>query len=218
MSSEPENGKNLRDEQPLSAGELSPLISRAQAGDGQAFRALIEPHLQQVYRAAVQITKNHEDAEDACQNSLLKAFIHLRTFQGNSQFSTWLTRIAINEALMTIRKNRSETRYRIDGIDLFETPVPLNIVDRTMPSDPETAFIQSEQNARLREAINHLELKSRLIICQLGLEENRTKDVARQSHLSRSGVRSRLQRAIRKLRTMLGTKIRNGKEEIQELA
>jgi len=88
------------------------LVSKAKSGDCQGLTALIEPHLRRIYAAAVKITRNHEDAEDACQESVLKAFLHIEGYQGNAKFSTWLTRIAINEALMTVRRTQGVGRYR----------------------------------------------------------------------------------------------------------
>src|ERR1700694_636287 len=80
------------------------LVSRAQSGDNQAFSMLMEPHLHRIYLTAKKITGNHEDAEDACQEGMVKAYAHIQRFQGNAKFSPWLTRIVINEALMTVRK------------------------------------------------------------------------------------------------------------------
>jgi RNA polymerase sigma-70 factor, ECF subfamily len=196
----------------------SNLISRAQAGDGQAFNALIEPHLHRIYLTAMRITRNHEDAEDACQESIMKAFVHIQTFQGNAQFSTWLTRIVINESLMAIRRLRTEARHRISEDDLCEMPLLLGIKDQSTISDPEALCVRGERNALLWEAIDQLETKSRLAVCQLGLEERETREIAAESHLSRSGVRSRLQRALRKLHAMLAHKLGYRSEQIEGLA
>src|SRR5580704_3238318 len=91
--------------------EESALIQRAKAGDEKAFSLLLRPYLRLSYHVALRITGNREDAEDASQQSLLKAYTHISQFQGDSQFSTWLTRIAINEALMKLRKRRSEEAH-----------------------------------------------------------------------------------------------------------
>jgi RNA polymerase sigma-70 factor (ECF subfamily) len=194
------------------------LISRAQSGDGQAFNALIEPHLHRIYLTVMRITRNHEDAEDACQESLMKAFVHLRSFQGNAQFSTWLTRIAINEALMTLRKLQTESRHRVNKNDPNEMPMLLRIKDQSSDSDPEALFVQGERNALLWELIHQLETNAQSAIFLLGLEEKHTKVVAKELRLSCSGMRSRLQRALRKLRPMLASKLKCRGEQIQELA
>jgi RNA polymerase sigma-70 factor (ECF subfamily) len=195
------------------AEELSPypdqhgLVSRAQSGDDQAFSMLMEPHLHRIYLTAKKITGNHEDAEDACQESMFKAYVHIQRFQGNAKFSTWLTRIVINEALMTVRKMKVESRYRVEGSDIFEMPYLLGLRDRNGISDPEALCVSAERKALLWEAIDHLETKSRSAVYALGLEEKGTWQIAEASQLSRSGVRSRLQRALRKLRAMLSGKL-----------
>lgn len=198
--------------------DQSILIFRAQSGDVQAFDELVEPHLHRIYAIAMRITRNREDAEDACQESLLKAFIHLQSFQGHARFSTWLTRIAINESLMIFRKLQTETRYRCDDNDLYEMPQLQRMKDRSDTSDPEVIYAREEQNELLWDAINSLETKSRVAVCQLGLEERETRDIAEASSMSRSGVRSRLQRAIRKLRTIMESKPRYGGEQIRDVA
>ena len=183
------------------------LVSRAQTGDLQAFDTLVQPHLHRIYLTAKKITRNHEDAEDACQESMVKAFVHIQRFERNAKFSTWLTRIVINEALMKVRKMRVEARYRTDESDLFGMPLLIGLRDRNASSDPEALCAQAEQNALLRNAIDRLETKSRLAICALGLEERETIDVAEANRMSRSGVRSRFQRALRKIRATIAEKL-----------
>jgi RNA polymerase sigma-70 factor, ECF subfamily len=183
------------------------LILRAQSGDCQAFNTLIEPHLRRIYATAMEITKNHEDAEDACQQSMMKAFLHIRHYQGNAKFSTWLTRIAINEALMSVRKSQTESRYRSDENEIIES-VPIGVRDQDA-SDPEALCAQSERKDLLREAIGQLESKARLTVCMLGLEERGTSEAAEACQLTHSGLRSRFQRALRQLRVTLSDKLGN---------
>ena len=83
------------------------LVARAKAGDMEAFTDLVKHYDRRVFRMAKQITQNDEDAEDVLQETFLKAYSHLDDFQGNSKFYTWLVRIAVNEALMKLRKRRS---------------------------------------------------------------------------------------------------------------
>ena len=92
----------------LDQPEASLLVEQARAGDEAAFTRLVQPYMSKVYHVTLKITRNREDAEDASQQTFLKAFANIRQFQGASQFSTWLTRIAMNEALMVIRKRRSQ--------------------------------------------------------------------------------------------------------------
>jgi len=84
------------------------LIAEAQSGSDQAFEELVKKNSEQVYRMSLRLLKDPEDARDNVQNALCKAYVNLEKFEGNSRFSTWLTRIAINEGLMMLRSRRSE--------------------------------------------------------------------------------------------------------------
>jgi RNA polymerase sigma-70 factor, ECF subfamily len=84
------------------------LVAKAQAGNQEAFSELVRRHSGQVYGLSLNMLRNREDAEDNLQNVLVKAYNNIRRFEGNSQFSTWLVRITINEALMKLRKRNSE--------------------------------------------------------------------------------------------------------------
>src|SRR5271167_5051905 len=86
----------------------SALVAKAQAGDLQAFTGLVNRYERKIYRLAKHITQNDEDAEDVLQDAFLKAYEHLDTFKGDSKFYTWIVRIAVNEALMRLRKRRSD--------------------------------------------------------------------------------------------------------------
>ena len=89
----------VKDDEPI-------LVAAAKAGDISAFETLVGRYERKIFRLAQNITQNREDAEDAMQESFLKAFEHLGEFQGNSRFYTWLVRIAVNQALMKLRKRR----------------------------------------------------------------------------------------------------------------
>ena len=90
------------------------LVVRAKAGDQTAFNELVQHYDRRVFRMAKQITENDDDAEDVLQETFLKAYTHLDDFQGNSKFYTWLVRIAVNEALMKLRKRRSDKTVPLD--------------------------------------------------------------------------------------------------------
>src|SRR5437660_8809749 len=92
----------------------APLVARARAGDAQAFTDLVNQYERKIYRLAKHITQNDEDAEDVLQEAFLKAYEHLPGFQGNSKFYTWIVRIAVNEALMKLRKRRSDHTVPLD--------------------------------------------------------------------------------------------------------
>src|SRR6202007_3469257 len=96
-----------------SDGELD-LVTRARVGDSSAFSALLKRYEGRIFRLAMNITQNREDAEDVLQESFLKAYEHLDQFLGNSKFYTWIVRIAVNQALMKLRKRRSDRAVSLD--------------------------------------------------------------------------------------------------------
>src|SRR5260370_17816134 len=107
----------------LRAWSEEQLIAAAKSGRRPPFGELCERHMKQVSRVTRRIVRSREDAEDAAQECFLNAFVHLKDFDGRSQFATWLTRIAINAALMKLRKNRGPREVPIDEPNLsFESP------------------------------------------------------------------------------------------------
>src|SRR5438445_9014419 len=98
----------------LTGFDEADLVIRAKAGDAQAFTELVNRYERKIYRLAKHITQNDEDAEDVLQEAFLKAYEHLPGFQGNSKFYTWIVRIAVNEALMKLRKRRSDRTVPLD--------------------------------------------------------------------------------------------------------
>src|SRR5258708_1783777 len=88
----------------------SALVAKARGGDAQAFTDLVNQYERKIYRLAKHITQNDEDAEDVLQETFLKAYEHLEGFQGNSKFYTWIVRIAVNEALMNLRKRKGDRK------------------------------------------------------------------------------------------------------------
>jgi len=102
------------------------LLATAKSGEAAAVDTLYRAHAEKLFRTVHRITRNREDAEDAVQDSFLRAFLHLKSFDGRSTFSTWLTRIGINSALMILRKKRnsSEMSAHRAGVDeaLWEVP------------------------------------------------------------------------------------------------
>jgi len=191
------------------------LVSKAQSGDEEAFCMLIRPHLRHIYVTAVRITRNHEDAEDASQESLMKAFTHLHAFRKDAKFSTWLTRIAINESLMRVRKRKPELRHVLGDKDLSEIPFVSQIRDCKSASDPEAIWTQKERNELLREAVRQLGVNSKIAIHLFEAGELRSQDIGGALHLSQSGVKTRLRRALRSLRSILTEKLGGGEEEIR---
>ena len=175
--------------------EETKLVADAQTGDGQAFSALIGPHVRQAYHIALRITSNHEDAEDATQQALFKAFERIQQFKNQSRFSSWLFRITINEALMKIRKLRNKMRVPFDQV--VETEFA------TSASHPEAIYAQEETRQFLQDAIDSLEGTSRAIVWVRGLDERDTKETAEILNMSAAAVKTRFWRARQQLRKRL---------------
>jgi RNA polymerase sigma-70 factor (ECF subfamily) len=183
------------------------LVARAQAGDELAFSRLVQPHMRKIYHVALRITRNREDAEDASQQTLLKAFANVRQFHGASQFSTWLIRIAMNEALMAIRKRRSEDSHLCYDSNPSGESTFLQELCASESAQPEILYAKSENRRVLREAIGGLRGTLRVVVCLLGLEEHQSKDAARILNLSQSAVKTRFLRARQELRECLSERI-----------
>jgi len=179
------------------------LVERAQAGDEKAFSLLLRPYINLSYHVALRITGNREDAEDASQQSLLKAYTHINQFQGESQFSTWLTRIAINEALMKLRKRRSEKAWLSPLVESEEEQNPVDLLAASDDMHPETLYLKWENQRRVHRAIDGLRGMSRAVVWLLVMQERKIKETARLLQLSESAVKSRIMRARQQLRESL---------------
>jgi RNA polymerase sigma-70 factor, ECF subfamily len=187
------------------------LIRAAQQGQTPAFDELCQPCMPKLYRTVRRITRNHEDAEDAVQDSLLNAFIHIGNFHGNSSFSTWLTRIAINSALLTLRRRRNDLDTSVaDNVDRDGNPKSWNIPD-TAPS-PETRCAQGEQQQMILRAINTLHPKGRRVVHLQHLRELSLKETAEVLGVSVTTTKSRLfhaRAALRKSRALRAVALEN---------
>jgi RNA polymerase sigma-70 factor, ECF subfamily len=178
------------------------LVAKAKAGDNGAFSELVEHYERRVFRMAKQITQNEEDAEDVLQETFLKAFSHLEDFQGNSKFYTWLVRIAVNEALMKLRKRRSDKTVPLDDpIDTGEDVVIREIA--VWEDDPEQRYSREELGGILDEAIQSLKPAYRTVFVLRDIEELSIEETAEALGLSISAVKSRLLRARLQLREKL---------------
>jgi len=138
------------------------LVEAAKRGESMAFTALSERYRQQLIRAAYRITRTCEDAEDAVQDTLLRAFLHIRDFDGRSSFGTWLTRIAINSALMILRKKRTSLEIATDCNEDFGTNGPYEIADHQ--PNPERRYAQTEEETMLKKAIQSLRPTLRVVM------------------------------------------------------
>ena len=185
----------------LVAEEDAVLVAAAKTGDNRAFELLVERHEGKIFSLAHRMTRNREDAEDVVQQSFQKAFIHLRKFEGESLFSTWLTRIAINEALMLLRRKRGSREVILESNTEGETALPLDIPDAG--PNPEDSCLQREQQRILSAAVNELTPGMRKAIELRELGELSTGETARVMGLSVGAVKARVFHGRRKLRQTL---------------
>jgi RNA polymerase sigma-70 factor (ECF subfamily) len=179
------------------------LVAEAQAGNANAFAALMDQYGSHVYRLALNITHNAQDAEDALQDAFLKAYTHLGEFRGDSLFSTWLVRIATNEALTKIRQRRPEERVSPAERTGTEKEIsrPRDIKDHN--DNPEERYTKTELLEILSEAIESLEVSLRMVFVLRDIQSFSTEDTARLLGLSAAAVKTRLMRARTKLRQRL---------------
>ncbi len=179
------------------------LVAEAKEGNAEAFTVLVNQYERNIFRLALNITSNKEDAEDVLQESFLKAYTNLGRFQGNSRFYTWLVRIAVNESLMKLRKRRSDRQVSLD--EKLETEddglLPREIVD--WGDNPEQRYAKTEWQEILAEATQDLEPAFRTVFTLRDVEQLSTEETAEALGLSVPAVKSRLLRARLKLRQRL---------------
>ena len=180
------------------------LVRAAQSGSSRAFGELYERHRLRIYHTAFRILRNADDAEDAAQRSFQRAFTNLRRFRGDSAFSTWMTRIAMNEALMMLRQRRSTARFfERDGDDDsnhdYESSVS-NLAGKE--PTPEEILARNELRAALLQAVSQLRKKLRIVVLRQ-LQGLTVTETARQLGLTVTAVKARGFHAKRYLRRHL---------------
>jgi RNA polymerase sigma factor (sigma-70 family) len=176
------------------------LVAAAKDGDHHAYAELCRRHSKQIRRTILRITRDVADAEDTLQETLLKAYVHIGRFEGRSAFSSWLTRIAINSALMLSRKKRSHYVYSLEGGDGddFKLPEPTE----TAHNPEEACILNALENECIR-AIQYLSPTLRVVV-QIRYRENASlAQIAKMLGISESAVKSRLLRARSKIRAHL---------------
>ena len=179
------------------------LVVAAKNGDKQAFETLFKRYRQKTLAVVLRYARVVEDAEDIVQQSFYKAFVHLSQFQGESSFSTWLTRIAINEALMFLRRIGAVREVSIDDIRDAGSADSLGIPDSN--ADPETRCSQREEVRILSKAVRNLRPRLRTTIVLRELRELSTSETACCMGLSVAAVKARIFHGKRKLRQKLAT-------------
>jgi RNA polymerase sigma factor (sigma-70 family) len=175
----------------LRAWSEEQLIAAAKTGRPGPFEELCERHVKKVFRVIHRIMRNREDAEDAVQDSLLNAFVHLKDFDGRSQFATWLTRIAINAALMKLRNNHWKRE-----IPMTEPNPPCELerhseIQDDAP-DPEQTYRLRERREILNTAILGLRPRARKIVELHQLQEHSLKETAQILGISIAAVKARM--------------------------
>jgi RNA polymerase sigma-70 factor (ECF subfamily) len=183
-----------REDEPL-------LVAAAKSGDSGAFEELVNRYERKIFRLTMNITRNHEDAEDAMQDAFMKAYSHLADFQEDSRFYTWLVRIAANEALMRLRKRRPNQVSLDEPLEGDEELIPRQVED--WGPSPEQRYAQNELNDILNHVIDELEPDYRTVFVLRDVEELDTEETAAVMGISVAAVKSRLLRARLKLRQKL---------------
>jgi RNA polymerase sigma-70 factor, ECF subfamily len=178
------------------------LVQAAKEGDTSAFEELVRRYDRNVFRIAQHITQNREDAEDVVQDAFLKAYGNLQQFQGQSKFYTWLVRIAVNEALMKLRRRRPERMVSLDeDVKTEEDSVPREVAD--WAPNPEQLYSQGELHDILSKTIQGLPPSFRTVFVLRDVEGLSTEEAAQALDLSIPAVKSRLLRARLQLRERL---------------
>jgi RNA polymerase sigma-70 factor (ECF subfamily) len=178
------------------------LVTQARQGDTEAFNGLAERYQRNIFRLAQNITQNREDAEDVLQETFLKAYEHLPEFHGDSKFYTWIVRIAVNEALMKLRKRKWDRTVWLDEpINTGEDTVAREIA--VWEDNPEQRYSKEELHDILDKAVNGLAPPYRTVFVLRDMEGLSTEETAEALELSVPAVKSRLLRARLQLRDKL---------------
>lgn len=183
--------------------ELS--LDALKSGDRDEFARLVDVYSGPIYRLAIKMLGDQQDAEDVLQNTFLNAFKHIRSFEERSSLATWLYRIAANEALMMIRKQRPETTLTDTSLedDEGEDYSPVQFVDWCCL--PEDELLSSETRSRLDQAIQRLPERLRIVFILRDLEGLSIEETSQALDLSQTAVKTRLLRARLNLREQLSS-------------
>jgi RNA polymerase sigma-70 factor, ECF subfamily len=182
------------------------LIRQAAVGNPEAQERLFKTHTPRLYRAVFAILRNREDAEDAVQESWCRAYANLNSFEGRSAFPTWLTRIAINSALMLRRRKSYRVEASLNDIPDNQSESLLDATVAESPN-PEQIYVASELNALIEDQIRELPPRVQAAFRLRKIEEFSTTEAARALGIRVTALKSRVSRARRKvargLRTLL---------------
>ena len=173
------------------------LVTAARAGSHLAFAEMHRLYGHRLYKRIHSITKNHEDAEDVLQETMMRVYLALESFEGRSQLLSWLTRIAINTSLMALRKRRVRHEATLDSWSLNEEGAQIQVMD-PKPS-PEETYMQAEKRSRVIRAVAGLKPALRAVVQLQMSEECSLKEMAGSLDVSVATVKARLHRARKRL-------------------
>jgi len=176
-------------------------LEALKAGDRSEFARLVEVHYDLIYRLALRIMENSQDAEDVLQETFIKAFRYINNFDGRSSISTWLYRIATNEALMILRRRRPDTVSIEEPVEDGADPEPMQIVDWCCL--PEETLMTEEARAYLDRAVESLSPGLRVVFVLRDLQGLSTRETGEVLDISEMAVKTRLSRARLQLRELL---------------
>jgi RNA polymerase sigma-70 factor, ECF subfamily len=177
------------------------LVLLCQAGDNQAFAELMKRNQSTATKLALSILHDRQDAEDEVQNAFWKAFEHIGQFQRDAKFSTWLTRIVVNQCLMRLRQTRRARFYYLDDAVVGEDVMTLDLPDQTMT--PEQQLAQHEISDVLVHEIQRIPPLLRNVFLLRDVEQRPMEEVAGRLGISVAAAKSRLLRARSELRSRL---------------
>jgi len=184
------------------------LVEFARQGDEEAIRQLIKRHNQLLFRTARSVLRDDGEAEDVVQAGYVKAFTHIASFRGEAQFSTWLTRIVLNEALSRARRLRPTTD--LDALELGTVRASAEIIQfptLTPPADPENEMSRAEVRAILERAVDELPRTFRSVFVLRDVQGLSVEETAEQLALKPQTVRTRLHRARKMLRQAIESRL-----------
>ena len=195
--------------QPVVAKDESLLVTEAKAGSYEAFEELVNRYERKIYRLGLNITGNREDAEDVLQETFMKAFEHLADFREDARFYTWIVRIGVNEALMKLRKRRSDKMVPIeDAVGDDGEVIPREFTD--WKPNPEQQLSRTELENILENAAKALPPIFRAVFFLRDVEGLSTEETAEILNLSSGAVKARLFRARLRLREDLSGILKRG--------
>ena len=174
------------------------LVAAARSGSSAAFAELREIYARRVYWKLLNMTKNREDAEDALQDTFLRAYMALHTFEERSSFYTWITRIAINSALMILRRRRTRAEVSFDSPGEREEAIPGFEFEDPRPS-PEHICVHRQRYACMQRSIWNLQPRLRKVLEMQMVDNCSIREIAQALGISEAAVKSRLSRARARL-------------------